>query len=363
MTESAWTQALESLDRRQQAVLLLYRTMHADLGDPAAATWLCDALAAAGDDLALESALRDEVRRHADASDGRQGFARAWAEHTGEALPVWASLDRELLEQARAWMATPTYAEEHHWLVEHRELLEASADDTIEEALRRVPPEEQNRYRQLRDQARTVGLAEAYRPLLVGELASTFIRADPFAQQELLQERRQDLTDPAVRETLTAAAEGSDDPRVGLARALVDLASDPEREALLNHAFAALQGGPSLAPTLRDPALVTNPPILAALATVAGHAAGSDADLGEALFHLAIVSALTDEPDQAAEYLAAARQRATARVNDWLTHLATIGATYPRVLALIPPLTAPASAGDDPAGGDADDIPTTEEST
>jgi hypothetical protein len=177
---------------------------------------------------------------------------------------------------------------------------------------------------------------------------STFAQADPDTQRRLLDERRQELTDPITREALAAFAEQGDDPRADLAVALVDLASDAGHTTLLAQAFTALQGHGTLTPVLRETGKAADTRPLAALATVAGHAADTEADAAEAAFYAAVAHTLADEPDQPdqsdqalAQLLAQARALSPASVNAWITELAQIGATHHRALTLIPLLVSP----------------------
>ena len=339
--EPVWREVLDGLEPPARAQLLLLRSRSAPDGDPDAAGWLAEAVAAAGEDQDLGSALREEVRRHRGADP--TGLDAAWRAHTGGSVPGWAALDSDLLGLARVWFASPSYSAEHDHLAAHPELLDAAADDAMGEALLAVPAAEVDRYRSLRDTARRDGTAAAYRPLLLTVLAYGFAVADPAGQREMLVTRREDLLDDHITRVLADAAEQDEQWTFERAQALLALAADPAATGVLEEIFDAL-ADPALFPALlRRTARDTDPARLGPVARCALSAATTDSQAATAVIYLAIAATLAGDSEQAGEALAAARGWDPDARDPWITEIAAIGGTHPRALGLIPALLTPPS--------------------
>ncbi|EWT00215.1 hypothetical protein N865_17520, partial [Intrasporangium oryzae NRRL B-24470] len=337
--EDAWSSALETLDPSSRALLLGHRSAGVARGEPAAAAWLADACKLAVDDQGIQAALRDEVRRHLGLENTRPAFEVAWRDHSGEDLPGWASLDPDLLAEARTWVNTPTFGSERDYLAAHPDLLAREADAAMNEAMLTVPSDEQERLRELREQARIVGTNEAYQRLTLRELAWAFVGADLGTQQQMLTDVLEDLIDPATRETVAEVAGERQSPRGDVALALLDLAADHAHSGLLQAAFAGLEGVVNLSSVLRQIALTDDARALRPMAIVAWHAATTGIDVAEAGFYLAVANVLDDRPDDAAQALAAALEQSPESRDSWIADLAQIGGVQGQVLTLIPLVT------------------------
>ncbi len=351
----AWKEALDGSEPLAGAELLLARASRADAGEPRAVTWLATAISLAGEHRGLLGALHDQARRHRDADTTE--LDRHFKHATGKPPPQWLTVDRSLLASALAWVETDTYSEERDYLDAHSELLDPTADIAVREALLRVPDNEAQRYRALRESARAEGVEAAYRPLLLTLLARGFMAGDTQPQRALLAERRADLLDEVVVATIDAAAtENQQDPRPLRARALLELAALGEDAAVLD-ALEEPACFPTLLATL---AARPTPDALAPAALVAGTAATTPAHAAEACFFLAVATAIADEGEQASELLAQARRLDETQSPAWIARLADLGKQHPAVLSLIGALAAPldpAAASPEEAQADGDDAP------
>jgi hypothetical protein len=244
-----------------------------------------------------------------------------------------------LLSSAQAWVATNTYTAERDHLTAHPELLEATADTAVAEALLALPEDEAERYMTLRHAAQQEGIDTAYQPLLLTILAYEFAEAEAARQRVLLTERHDDLLTDTVADALNdlAGEEGPQAAAVQRALALLDLArtgdADPLFEALaephkLPHVLHALALRPDTAP-------------LSPAAMVAYTAATTLAGAATAMFYIAVAMTAGGELEQASDLIGQARTTDATQVSAWINDLAEIGRHHPGVLRLIPALTAP----------------------
>src|SRR5262249_38664255 len=281
----------------------------------------------------LTAALHDEARRHRAAEPA--GFDARWATVAGPP-PPWLMVDAELHATAAGWIATATYEAERDHLAAHPELLSADADVAVAEALLPLPDDEAERYRQLREEARTHGAQAAYRPFLLRRLAAEFAQAGAPEQRTLLAERREDLLDDIVSDTLTQLNE--DDELAALrAAAVLSLARLDEHEAALK----ACEEPARFPQLLHDIATRPDTTPLEPTPQIAATSPPPEPELATALFSLAITHQRGAAGSQAKAPLPRARTLDPERVTAWINELATIGRTHPAVLALIPTLTSP----------------------
>jgi hypothetical protein len=221
-------------------------------------------------------------------------------------------------------MATETYDRERDYLADHPELLEASADTAIAEALLAAPEDEVARYTALREEAQRDGVDAAYRPLLLSMLAQEFVGADPGRQRVLLAEHRDDLLTEFVADGLEAlgaqrAIALLDLARNGDAEAVFDAMAEPERFPPLLHALATRADTGSLGP--------------------AAVVAYSVTEATDAVFYFAVAAAAGGDRDQAVQLVRQVREAEPGRMPTWINELARIGRHHPEVLSLIPVLT------------------------
>ncbi|MFB6394257.1 tetratricopeptide repeat protein [Polymorphospora lycopeni] len=337
--EPVWRAVLADVAPEVAARLLLARCASADAGDGQAAGWVATALPLADGNRRLTAAIREQARRHRDADS--TSFDAHW---TGP-RPDWLTVDTHLLAVARSWVATPTLLDERDFLITHMELLGKEADSAVTEALFILEDQEAQRYDGLRTRARTEGVAAAYEPLLLGELAYEFVTADPAGQATLMTDRRDGLLTDTVRTAITELAGRSNDVRPARAHALLELAAVGDGEP----------GLLALAEPARFPALLeqlaTGDDIapLGPTAQLASTVAATASDRACAVFHLAVATAVSGDTDQAKTLLAQARQLDPDRTGDWKTKLVRIGQRHPVVLPLLALLTQPF---DDTSGAD-----------
>ena len=337
-----WLEILAELPATAAAELLGHRANAATGGDPRAVAWLVDAIACPGLPPWLTGWLHDQARRHHDlATDDWQ---TAWCSRTGEPAPDWLVVRRDLLATARDWIATPTYRDEQGFLAQHGELLDPEADVAIREALLAVDEQERQAYLARRAIARVDGLDEAYRDLVLTELAHQFVTADPAGQGLLLAEHGDELRSEEVTAILVDLAAGGDGAAVR-ALFLPELsAADQEALAETLAAMANPDAFPALLTTVSTSANAES--VLAGVATAALGAARTESESAAALFYLAVAGAITGDEEVAAN-IRAARGLDPAHRDAWLRQLARIGARHPAALALIDALTAEDEDGDD----------------
>jgi tetratricopeptide (TPR) repeat protein len=338
--DAIWQGVLSELPPDARPYLLLSRAAGQTVPSRAGIRWLVSTLALAGDDPALIRAAHDVARRYRSADHGQ--VDTAWSDMTGE-LPAWLTADPDLLDTADAWINTPTYTAERDHLAAHPELLTPAADTAIDEALLNVGAPHADRYRRLRQDARTGGVDAAYQPLLLTVLAGEFITADLAGQQALLHARRDELRSELLRQMIREARSGPDaDPAAVRAACLLTLADGGDDDAV----FAALTDPDRFPPLLNALSHRANGAALAAAATLAIMAAPTDTAQADAAAYLAAATAIDGDADHAHGILDQARRAAPDRVTVWIGWFADIGARHPAVLPLITHLaTAPA---DDP---------------
>ncbi|TFV72520.1 tetratricopeptide repeat protein [Blastococcus sp. CT_GayMR19] len=343
--ERAWRQALAALPLAARALLLLHRAARGEAGHPDAARWLHSALADAGADRGLQSALHQQARRHR--SPDPATFDAAWLTAAGPPLPEWFTVDPDLLQNARNWIATDTYEAERDNLAANPELLTPDADGAVAEALLAINEEQAHRYEAVRRAARMEGAQAAYRPLLLRLLAHEFTGADAVRKRQLLAERRDDLFDGIVTTALNELAVSDDDATSNsamAAEALLDLARLGQHQT----ALTALESEQGFAALLADLARVPNPSALAPTAILALLNARTEADVATARLYLAIAAATTGDPITTEEHIALALEADRTRLPDWITEVAALGAQHPQVLRLVPLLTAALTAPSEP---------------
>ncbi|MDQ3384008.1 MAG: hypothetical protein M3519_09545, partial [Actinomycetota bacterium] len=345
--EAVWRAAVQALPVAAGAVLLLHRSGSAPDGHLAAAGWLVEGLASSGNDRALIAALHEQARRHLAADPA--AFATHWEVASGGPAPDWLTVNPDLLHAAEQWTRTATYQAERDHLAAHLELLSAAADTAVTEALLPWDEREDQRCQQLRDAARTMGVEQAYRPLLLSVLADEFARADLAGQQLLLEQRRDDLLDDAIAEVLNELAGDEDDEVTSLqgmfALALLDLARLGEHQPALD----ALATPTGLTPRLTQLAHEGSLRALGSTAELALLTALDPADEATARLYLAL--AATDESAASAgdgdgelvvarKHLAEAIRLDPEQIPAWISQLAGLAAQRPAALRLIPLLAA-----------------------
>lgn len=183
VVDETWHRVIARSAKPDAATLLMLRAASATPGDREAVGWLRSALVLAGTSRLLIGDLHDLARRHFDAAENWP-----WPN-----LPGWLTVDRALLRIARDWVHTPTYLTERDHLTQHPELLEATADVAIAEALLGVSINEAQNLQQRRITAQEEGITEAYRRVLLTSVADEFLDATSERRRELLGERRDDL--------------------------------------------------------------------------------------------------------------------------------------------------------------------------
>jgi tetratricopeptide (TPR) repeat protein len=335
--DAIWQDVLDSLPDEATAELLLYRSEAQDGPIADAAGWLAAALEATHEPR-LAAELRDEARRHR-AMDPA-GWDEKWLGITGEPVPGWMAVNRALVERAREWFATPSYKAERDYLAGHLELLDPDADLAVSEALSRLSPDERALLQDLRAQAREVGVASAYRPLLLRALASEFVEADPARQRELLVDRRQELLTDDVADQLHELAEHAEEPAerqsAEVAIAVVALAQTDQEAPAMD----ALEDPTLFTKLLTGQAAEADPQILSTTARIAMTTAATRESAADAHFYLAVAAIRSGDQHLAETELAAARSLSPARSIVWITQLAELGRRHTEVLALIPALAA-----------------------
>lgn len=187
IVDETWDRVTARFTGPHLATLLMLRAAATRAGDPAAAGWLCQALAHAGQSRQTIHDVHDIARRHYDSGPW------PW-----DSVPDWLTVDRGLLETARAWVFARSYAEERAVLLDHPELLSAEADVAVTEALYGTSLIEAQVMQARRTTARRQGVVPAYRPWLLASLADEFVDATPARRRELLATRRGELLDKEV---------------------------------------------------------------------------------------------------------------------------------------------------------------------
>jgi lipopolysaccharide biosynthesis regulator YciM len=340
--ESIWQRALDSL-ADQKAALLYYRAVSASPDDARAVEWLADALAEPGLDPGLGRAIHEEARRR---RTDQAAFDAQWRAVTGKSVPSWLSIDADLLEAAVGWVGTPTYGQEAAWLAEHPELLDPASDAAVDEALLGIDDEEADRLRNLRAEARTDGITNAYQPILDAGLLRRFFDADLAEQVDLLDTAGDQLRRPIFRQNLSHFVANDDQ---GLAEvairaySLIQLSeSDSHRTAV-----EALQDPDEFGQLLRAVADDGESELLDALATLLMAEATDARQYALALFYQAAGRLLADVPREQLRPLMRSLRSLDQDVSRYINLAAAIGAKQPAALGIIPMLTEPLPEADD----------------
>ncbi len=348
--EAVWEHAIAEAAPEAAAYLLVARAGVADASHSAAATWLARALAIDINDRDLVDAAHEQARRHR--GPDQAAFDQNWTRLTGMPVPAWLTVDPPLLSSAQAWVATDTYTAQRDHLAAHPELLEATADTAVAEALLAMPEDEAGRYVALRHVAQQDGADAAYQPLLLTLLAHEFTGADPGHQRTLLADRRDDLLTDTVANTLRelAGQQGLQAAAAQRATVLLDLARSGDAEPVFE-ALTEPSRFPSLLHTL---ASRSDAESIGSAALVAYTAAATIAEAATAVFYLAVAMATGGDQEQAHDLIGQARAADPAQVPAWINELAELGQQHQGVLQLIPALIAPADQPSPPESSSED---------
>jgi hypothetical protein len=266
-----------------------------------------------------------------------QTFDPPWGFYTAGSPLSWLTIDADLVNAARGWLATHSYTAERDYLAGHPELLAAEADAAVEEALRDVAEEEAQRYRMLREAARADGVEAAYRPMLLMLLAQELAQADLAGQRRLLAEHTADLASNIVGATLEEMAEQDETGQVQHAIALRTLALLGEHEPVLDALAEPARFYDLLTRLATQPDLSPLGPAVAIAFSVATTSNGA----ATAALFFAVVLAVEGDGEKARAVITEARYIAPERAGDWIDVLSKVGRVHPAVLDLIPMLTGP----------------------
>ena len=344
--EPHWAEVVANQpDPSCRAQLLMGRSFAAPAGDLRAVGWLIEATDAATGDRALLAAVHQTARTRRAADPG--GWDAAWERVSSVPPPSWLVVDAVLVGLARDWIATPSYGAERDFLAAHPELLDASADTAVEEALLGVSEKAAQRFSSLRTIARASGIDAAYRALLVDELIAKFIEGSPERQRRMLTEHRDQLVGNGARSRVAAAAaQPGAEPKVAIADALITIAAHDATGEVVDSVFAAIEQPALFAEVLHTIASRpdTAATFLAPAARVALSVADSIETAGLAALYMAAAMAMTGKSDTAASMIRQLAETMPEHRSTWITLLARLGATQPAVLSLIPHLTEGASS-------------------
>ncbi|TWP50916.1 tetratricopeptide repeat protein [Lentzea tibetensis] len=339
--EAAWQHALDAVPTGDATRLLVSRSDAAERGDPRTAAWL--QVAERDGDRRVVAAARDRARGHWRASS--DAWATAWAVTTNtDTLPSWLTVDEDELALAKEWISAGSVEGQREVLRAHPELLDASFDLAVREALAGESREVAKAYSAHRDEARSAGVDASYRKLVRVSLAADFLWADPATRRLLLTERRAELFDEEFVEPLKRMATEDDlDQNVGnrarIALALIDFAQAGHDEQL-TATLDALEQRDRLAALLDETARRPDAPALAHIAMVAFLTSEENVEAMNALFYFEVASAI-DGDDDCGGHLRDACELAPDERTAWITRLAELGAVHPRVLPLIKMLAVP----------------------
>ncbi|MCV7169077.1 tetratricopeptide repeat protein [Mycobacterium manitobense] len=334
--DELWDQAAEHIaDPHARAELLIQRAWSAADGDHRAAAWLAQATEAATGDCDLMVNAHNAARHHRNAAP--VNWDEAWIEVTGEPLPIWLTVDRDLLRAAREWIATPTYRAERDYLNANNELLNPSANTAVEEALLEKDEAEGERYREILSIARKDGVENAYRSLMRYALFEDFAAADTEEQQHMLRDHFDDLTHPSIRSWASEAANADDaTPDAIQASLLVSLAALEDSAGTLEQVFAALREPELFDGILRN--IASRPDVgtwLTPVSFIGITAAKSAESAGRASVYAAVGAEVAGDPDSAKQLTRQAIAAAPDERNDWIVLLADLAAATPEALAVI----------------------------
>ena len=333
--DDPWSPTLAAMAPAMRAEVLAHRVAQAPAGHAEAASWLSAALGDAPKD--LEPTLHDLARRHRGAD--RTTFDGAWSAASATAeLPSWLTLDPALLTSAEDWVRTPTFDAEADYLSAHPELLDKAADVAVSEAVAGLSSSERQRLAALRDQARTTGVAAAYRPLLLRSLAERFLGADTDGKRNLLGQRRADLVSVDFGEVLEHLHDDRPGPDTRFALALRTLAVRGDDAAALD----ALHDPDRWPTLLHQTATKIDPGSLEPLAVCALAAAPDAARQVVAAFYLGVAQAIDSNDGQDGPNLVRqARAVDMSQTPALLALLVDIVAVHRRASTLLPALTDP----------------------
>jgi hypothetical protein len=264
-------------------------------------------------------------------------FDELWVQEAGEA-PPWLTLDPAHLALVEEWMASPSISAEADFAAAHAEAL---LGDVTEVALREVAlrfddPASVDGFLDVLDEARRVGFARAYEPLIAEDLIDRYLRAEPGEQIRLLGDERDQLLSAqsvAVLDEVTA-----DDPDEGgfgaglLRLALLELDA---------RAVSALADTGLLVGLVDDLIRSGESTSLLALAQTFEHSAAADDVRAFALAIRACGYALRADPAPAADWLRAARRIDDQRIQAFLPQLAGLIAVQPALAVLAPVFAEP----------------------
>jgi len=245
-------------------------------------------------------------------------------------VPLWLTVDSDLLTSALAWIGTATYTDERDFLSSHQDLLDPAADVAVREALLTVTEDAGNRYESLRQEAQSAGVEAAYQPLMLAILAAQFANADSRTQRLMLESRRGEVLTETEYSVLAEMAERGD-AQAQQAVALLNLAALGEHESTLD----ALQSPSSLPLLLHRYALRPDPAALGPAAAIAFANATTPGEAATCLVYVAIAAAVAGEADHAIELLREAQGLDADSSFDWIRLLAEVGQQHREVLPLI----------------------------
>jgi hypothetical protein len=259
-------------------------------------------------------------------------FDTTWRDLAGE-LPAWLLIDSELIQHVLAWINTPNWQASCDYLRAHAEMLLRDAAQPVFDELELEAPDNPTlqQHRTLLGAAQQHGIDVVYRALLMGEIVNAWLGTDTWAaSRAFLDEHHAELV--------------SDEA----AAILADLTADGQAAAILHHAlltlvrldqadraYAAITDSSQCQVELTAARRDANPIGLIAYATIGMITATDDEDTAQALFHLALGHALTDDL-AAADLIVSAKRLAPDQVPVWLGHTSVLlGARPDRQTALI----------------------------
>ncbi len=338
--DSEWQTAYDTLDPTGRAILMGSRA--------AARASVADAVAdliAAESQGAADSVVFDFV--HSTARDRRaddtEEFDNLWERAAGE-VPQWLTLDPGHLAMVEDWIETASVTAEAEFAATHgAALLEESTELALREvALRFDDPTSVDGFLDVLNEARQVGFAQAYEPLIAADLINRYLTAEPHEQIRMLRHDRDQLLAAesiAVMDELTA-----DDPdEGGVGAGLLRLAIVELDGRTVN----ALADAELLVELVDDLIRSGESTSLVALAQTVEHSANADEDRAFALAIRACGLALRADHTQAADTLRAARRLDDQRTQAFLPQLAGLILSQPALAALAPVFAEPLSGSEE----------------
>ncbi len=326
--ELPWSVTLDGTTGIYRATLIAHRVANSQASLESVVAWVADGLSHT-ENPGLIRALHDLARRHRQTDSTR--FDTCWVNVAGDPAPGWLTVEPALLKTADAWLAAPTETDERDHCAAHPELLDQTADAAVDEALLLVSTADAERYRHIRDTARTDGVDAAYRPILLHEFAVDFASADLTTKRHLLTSRRQDLLTTEVNAALVKLNTG-DDPLSLIAAPLLALARIDADTQVLD----AIEHPDQFPDLLHQTATAAEPTALLPTAACAFAATDTEAEAALALFYAAVAHVLANANEDAAATLGQARSLDPDQVTTWLFLLTSITAAHPEAAALAP---------------------------